>query len=78
MLRSPATAGLRQREWDRAHGQKQNHVKGASNKMRFNGEIDLFFQFFVTPVIFEIEGSNLGEIGRAVRRGRTCREFPLV
>jgi hypothetical protein len=46
---------LSQREWDRAHGQKQKDVKGASNKMRFDGGIDLFFQFLVTLVIFEIE-----------------------
>jgi len=45
--------------------------------MRFDGGIDLFFQFFVALVILEIEGSNLGEIGRAVRGGRTCREFPF-
>jgi hypothetical protein len=46
--------------------------------MRFDGGIDLFVQFFVALVIFEIEGSNLGEIGRAVRGGRAGREFPLV
>jgi hypothetical protein len=69
---------LSQSEWDRANGQKQHHVKGASNKMRFDGGIDLFFQFFVTLVIFEIGGSNLGEIGRAVRGWPYMEGFLLV
>jgi hypothetical protein len=39
----PAGVSLRQREWDHADGQKQKHVKGTSNKMSFDGGIDLLF-----------------------------------
>jgi hypothetical protein len=46
--------------------------------MRFDGGIDLFFQFFVALVILEIEGSNLGEIRWVVRGGRTWGSFLLV
>jgi hypothetical protein len=38
---------LRQREWDRAQGQKQKQVKCASDKMRFGGGINLLFHFGV-------------------------------
>jgi len=38
-----ACVSLRQREWDHANGEKQKHVKAASNKMSFNGGINLFF-----------------------------------
>ena len=41
-LPGPAIAGLRQRERDRADGEKQDHVKCASNNLRLNGWI-LFF-----------------------------------
>src|SRR4029077_2370097 len=34
---------LPEREMDRADGQKQKHVKRASNKMPFNGEVDALF-----------------------------------
>jgi hypothetical protein len=34
---------LGERERDRAHGEQQNQVKRASNQMRFNGGINLFF-----------------------------------
>src|SRR6476659_4091583 len=33
----------RQREWDRAYGHKQNQVKCASDEMRFDSGINLFF-----------------------------------
>jgi hypothetical protein len=33
----------RQREWDRAYSHKQNQVKCASNEMRFDRGINLFF-----------------------------------
>ena len=33
----------RQREWDRAYGQKQSQVKCASDEMRFDSGINLFF-----------------------------------
>ena len=36
---------LPEREMDRADGQKQKHVKRASNKMPFNGEVDALFHF---------------------------------
>jgi hypothetical protein len=44
---SRATAGLRQREWNRAHSDKQNQVKCASDEMRFNGRINLFFHLLL-------------------------------
>ena len=59
-FRGPATAGLRKREWDRADGQKQKHVKGASNKMRFDGGIDLFFQFMRLLVVSRSDESKKG------------------
>ena len=34
---------LRQRERNRAYSQKQKQIKSASNKMRFDGGINLFF-----------------------------------
>src|SRR6476619_71412 len=43
LLGSRAAARLRQREWNRAHGDKQKQVKCAFNKMRFDGGINLFF-----------------------------------
>jgi hypothetical protein len=43
LLGSRAAAGLRQREWNRAHSDKQKQVKCASNKMRFDRGINLFF-----------------------------------
>ena len=43
LLGSRVAAGLRQREWNRAHSHKQKQVKCASNKMRFDGRINLFF-----------------------------------
>ena len=42
---------LRQRKWDRAHGHKQKQVKCASDEMRFDGRINLFFHFGV--VLFD-------------------------
>jgi hypothetical protein len=33
----------RQRKWDRTYGHKQNQVKCASNEMRFDSGINLFF-----------------------------------
>jgi hypothetical protein len=42
---------LRQREWDRAHGDEQKQVKRASNKMGFDGGVNLLFHFdvFIGP-----------------------------
>jgi hypothetical protein len=34
---------LRQREWDRADGHKQKQIKRASEKMRFDSGVNLFF-----------------------------------
>ena len=45
LLGSPATAGLCQREWNRADSHKQKQVKCASDKMRFDGGINLFFHW---------------------------------
>jgi hypothetical protein len=44
-LGNPATAGLRQREWDHAHGDKQKQIQCASDKMRFDFGINLLFHF---------------------------------
>jgi len=41
---------LRQREWDHADGQQQKHVKCTSNKMSFDGGIDLFFHVGIVLV----------------------------
>jgi hypothetical protein len=64
---------LRQREWDHADGQKQKHVKGTSNKMSFNGGIDLLFHIGgprdVRAARSEVGGSNPG--------GCTCGEHPF-
>jgi hypothetical protein len=43
LLGTRAAAILRQREWNRANSQKQKEVKCASDKMRLDGRIDLFF-----------------------------------
>ena len=42
---SVGSAALRQREWNRAHSDKQKKIKCASDKMRFDGGINLFFHF---------------------------------
>jgi hypothetical protein len=44
---------LRQRKWDHADGQKQKHVKGTSNKMSFNGGIDLLFHIGLGFFLFK-------------------------
>ena len=46
----PATPGLRQRERDRANGEKRKQNERAPEKMRLNGGINLFFHLgaFVT------------------------------
>ena len=36
---------LRQREWNRAHSHKQKQIKSASDKMRFDGGVNLFFHW---------------------------------
>jgi hypothetical protein len=38
-----ATLSLRQREWNGTDGKEQQQVKCASNKMSFDGGINLFF-----------------------------------
>ena len=53
----PATAGLRQREGDRADGDKQKQVKRASNKICLNGRIDLFFHGAV-PLRVDVRASD--------------------
>jgi hypothetical protein len=40
-----AGVALCQREWRRADAAEQNQVKRASNKMRFDGGVNLFFHF---------------------------------
>jgi hypothetical protein len=40
-----ADVALRQCEWDPADSDEQNQIKRASNKMRFDGGINLFFNF---------------------------------
>ena len=49
-LGSAATAGLRQRKWDRADGHKQKQVERASNEMRFDGGVNLLFHVGVVLV----------------------------
>ena len=44
-LGSPAAAGLRQREGNRADSHKQKQVKCAPDEMRFYGGINLFFHW---------------------------------
>jgi hypothetical protein len=53
-LGSPATAGLRQREWDRANRQQQKQVKGASKNLRFDRRVNLFFHFFGPRELFRL------------------------
>jgi hypothetical protein len=36
---------LRQREWDRTDSDEQKQIESASNEMRFDGGIKLFFHF---------------------------------
>jgi hypothetical protein len=36
---------LRQREWDGADGQQQKQIKHASDEMRFDSGVNLFFHF---------------------------------
>jgi hypothetical protein len=36
---------LRQRKWGRANADEEKQVKRTSNKMRFGGEVSLFFHF---------------------------------
>ena len=44
--------GSRQRQWDRADGQKQKQVKCASDKMRFDGGINLLFHIGIVLIEF--------------------------
>jgi hypothetical protein len=44
------SVSLRQREWNGADRQKQKKVKRASDKMRFDGGVNLFFHFGVVLV----------------------------
>jgi hypothetical protein len=54
-LGSPAAAGLRQREWDRANRQQQKQVKGASKNLRFDRRVNLFFHFFGPSRVVPVE-----------------------
>jgi hypothetical protein len=47
-VRSGWLVSLRQREWDRTHSHKQKEIKSASDKMRFDGGIDLFFHLVLS------------------------------
>ena len=57
-LGSPATAGLCQCKGDGAHGHKQKQIKCASNKMRFDGGINLLFHFGVVAGTPPFSGFN--------------------
>jgi hypothetical protein len=48
-----AGVSLRQREWDHADGYEQKRVKGTSNKMSFNGGIDLLFHIGLMLFLFK-------------------------
>ena len=43
---SISDASLSQREGNYADGQKQKQVKGAAQKLRFDGDVNLSFHFF--------------------------------
>jgi hypothetical protein len=47
-----AGVALCEREWNRADGQKQKEIKRASDKMRFDGGVNLPFHFSVVLVDF--------------------------
>ena len=74
-----ATARLRQRERDRTDGHKQKQVKRASNKMRFDGGINLLFHLVLSLVrilIFPVQNYILGaghSFGQ--KRGEMSRPF---
>jgi hypothetical protein len=55
---------LRQRERDRTDGKKQKQIKSASDKMRFDGGINLFFHW----VLFVRLSSRIAKLhfGRTV------------
>lgn len=56
-----AGVSLRQREWDRANSEKYKQIKGASDKMRFDGGVNLFFHFGVFLYLEEAEKPHWGE-----------------
>jgi hypothetical protein len=62
---------LPEREWDHAKGHKQNQVKGASKKMRFNVWINLFFHFGFNPFLI-LSSLNLREHFRLGSSAMCC------
>jgi hypothetical protein len=45
LIACPATAGLRQREWNREDGEKRKQNERAPEKVRLDGRISLFFHW---------------------------------
>jgi hypothetical protein len=70
---------LRQREWDRADGHKQKQIKCASEKMRFDGRVNLLFHFTVVLVRILIYSSAKTIFGSGspflVRPTKKCQHF---
>src|SRR4029453_19425576 len=70
---------LRQREWDHADGHKQKQIKCASEKMRFDGRVNLLFHFTVVLVRILIYSSAKTIFGSGVpflvRPAKKCQHF---
>ena len=78
-LGSAAAAGLRQRERNRADGQKHKEIKSASHKMRFDGGIKLFFHrgVVVVRILISWVVKLYFETGTAFlpRNAEKCQDF---
>jgi hypothetical protein len=75
---SAATARLRQCEWNCADDQKQKQVERASNKVRFDGGINLLFHGAVLVRILIFTNTRLHfESGTLLpRRAKQSQDFP--
>jgi hypothetical protein len=51
-LRSAATARLRQRQWNCADGEEQKQVERTSNKVGFDGGMELLFHAVLLSIQF--------------------------
>src|SRR6266550_3921067 len=73
------SVSLRQREWDRADGHKQKQIKRASEKMRFDGRVNLLFHFSVVLVRILIYSSAKTIFASGapflVRPAKKCQDF---
>ena len=57
LLAGPAIAGLRQRKWNCTDSKKKQQIKRASDKMRFDGGINLLFHL----VLSSLDGCKFAE-----------------